>query len=94
MFARPLQDLRTFAAKCSHARCKPCWPGSLFPLAHLIVPDGPARCTDALINLFFRLQNEGREAIRFPAFFCCVGETGVEKGGKGVAKSYFIPFFL
>ena len=42
MFARPLQDLRTFAARCSHARCKPCWSGSLFPLAHLIVPDGPA----------------------------------------------------
>ena len=42
VFARPLQDVRTFAAKCSHARCKPCCPGSLFLLAHLIVPDGSA----------------------------------------------------
>ena len=42
MFARPLQDVRTFAANSSHARCKPCWPGSLFPMAHLIVPDGSA----------------------------------------------------
>ena len=42
VFARPLQDVRTFAAKCSHVRCKPCWLGSLFPIAHLVVPDGSA----------------------------------------------------
>ena len=42
VFARPLQDVRTFAAKCSHARCKPEYVGSLFPIAHLIVPDGSA----------------------------------------------------
>ncbi|GEM_PF-2984501 len=53
VFARPLQDLRTFAARCSHVRCKPCWPGSLFPLAHLVVPDGPARRTGHLTNPIF-----------------------------------------